>query len=80
MKIIQYDHHWGDRTVTVSVIEANKGKHKENCLCFQGCKFFKPQTSENCELAQGNYEYCVKHDLVLPVWECPKYEKNEIER
>ena len=70
-KIVKYNHHGTD----VSVIEHLKGRHREHCLCFKGCKFFKPNTPENCEIAQTNYEFCVKFNMVTPVWECPKYEQ-----
>ena len=67
-KFIQYEHYGN----TVWVEEKLKGKHRDHCLCFS-CERFKPNQPKNCEIAQGNYEYCVKHNLTLPVWECPKF-------
>jgi len=67
-KFVQYVHHG----VSVWVKDVLKFKHREHCLCYS-CDKFKPEQEDNCPLAQGNYEYCVKHDLVLPVWECPLF-------
>lgn len=74
MTVIRYDHAWGERSVNVAVLAENKGKHKDNCLCFQGCRFFKPGEADNCGLAEANYEFCVRNDMVCPVWECPMYQ------
>lgn len=71
MSIIQYDHHGA----TVWVREDLKGKHREHCLCFSGCSKFKPGTPENCQIAQANYENCVKFNIVTPVFECPEFSK-----
>jgi hypothetical protein len=68
--IEKYEHHG----TVVSVVSELKGKHREHCLCFLGCKHFKPDTPENCSLAQELYEFDVKHGMTTPVWECPKYE------
>jgi len=79
-KIIQYDHTFGNgRTATVSVDEDLKGTHREKCLCFRDCVHFKPGTPENCEIAQSNFELCVKYDTVQPVFECPKYSSNLVD-
>jgi hypothetical protein len=69
--IIKYEHH----SVSVSVQEELKGKHREHCLCFQGCKKFNPGTENNCPIAQENYEFCVKYNMTTPVWECPEFEQ-----
>lgn len=69
--IIQYEHHGA----TVNVKKKLKGRHKNSCLCFANCRFFRPDSgSFNCQIAQQVYELCVKESLVLPVWECPQYE------
>jgi hypothetical protein len=49
-----------------------RGEHRKYCLCHH-CHSFKPDTPLNCHIAQETYELCVKHDLVLPVWECPHF-------
>ena len=36
----------------LNVQEHLLGKHREHCLCWFGCKHFKPNTPENCEVAQ----------------------------
>lgn len=68
MAIIQYEHHG----VTVFVEDRLKGTHRGNCLCFK-CASFKPGTPENCPKAQELYEYCVKHGMTTPVYECPVF-------
>jgi hypothetical protein len=68
--IIQYEHHG----VIVKVLDSMKGKHREFCLCHCACKYFKPGSSENCEIAQAVFENCIKFGIVTPMWECPKYE------
>ena len=68
--IEKYNHHGTE----VSVQSHLRGRHREHCLCFQDCKFFKPATDDNCEIAQANYELCVKYGTTQPMWECPKYE------
>lgn len=69
LPIERYSHHGQ----SVSVIAAFKGKHREMCLCFRGCDFFKPGEPDNCQIAQANYEVCKTHGLVAPVMECPKF-------
>lgn len=67
--IEKYEHHGA----LVAVQSHLKGRHTEHCLCYQGCVHFKPGKPGNCEIAQANFETCVDHGLVLPVWECPKW-------
>ena len=71
MNIIKYEHHGAE----VSVIEENKGRHRENCLCWQGCEYFKPGDELNCHIAQALFSLCVAYNLATPVWECAKYKK-----
>jgi hypothetical protein len=66
----KYEHHGR----VVSVISSVKGKHREHCLCFNGCKKFKPSTTDNCRIAQAIFATCVKHSVVTPVFECPEFE------
>ena len=59
---------------TVTVVSAVKGQHRSHCLCY-GCEHFRPGTDEHhCPIAQAVYANCVKHGLVTPVYECPKFE------
>jgi hypothetical protein len=44
--ITKYEH-FGN---IVSVQRHLKGKHRDHCLCFQKCKFFKPNTIEIGEI------------------------------
>jgi hypothetical protein len=70
-KFEQYEHHG----VMVWVNSELKGKHREHCLCYQ-CLNFNPGTPEdNCPIANANYALCVLENMVLPVWECPKFEE-----
>ena len=71
MNVIKYNHH----LVDVSVFKELKGKHREHCLCYANCKFFKPDTEENCHIAKVNYNVDITYNIVTPVFECPKYEK-----
>jgi len=71
----KYIHHGEE----VTVFSELKGTHREHCLCWNGCKHFKPnvpgqKNSENCIMANGLYEFDVKFNLTTPVFECPKFE------
>ena len=72
--IKKYEHH----ETEVSVQTHLEGKHREHCLCWQKCKFFKPEDRMgNCPIANLLFSVCVLCDLTTPVWECPKYEKSD---
>lgn len=44
----------------------------------KNCKHFKPENrEENCEIANANFKNCIDYNVVLPVWECPKYESSK---
>jgi len=70
--ITNYEHHGKQ----VSVQDHLKGKHREHCLCWKGCKFFEPNPNGgiNCSIAQELFEFDCKHGVTTPVWECEKYE------
>jgi len=72
-KYIVNEHSWGKAVVR----EDLAGKHREHCLCFAPCVHFKPNTPDNCVRAQELYEYCVKWDMVTPVWECPVFQEQK---
>ena len=65
-----YEHH-GTR---VWVRKDLKGKHRDHCLCFDGCSKFKPGTTDNCKRAALLYALCVALDMTTPVFECPEYD------
>ena len=67
-EIVWYEHHGA----LVAVDKDLMGKHREHCLCFR-CEQFKPNTPENCDLAEQNFRACKINDMVMPVWECPQY-------
>lgn len=69
----KYIHHGKEVTAIDSVFQ----KHKVICLCWNECKYFKPNSPDNCEIAQANYELDVKFNLITPVIECAKYEVGE---
>lgn len=73
MTFVQYEHH--GKLVWVSGML--QGFHSEFCLCYSCDKFF-PDTPENCEIAQELFEFDVKHDMVTPVWECPKFSEKGV--
>lgn len=69
-KIVGYLHHGN----YVKVDEDLKGKHREHCLCFR-CTLFTPEDrTNNCKLANLNFANCELNGMVLPVYECPKFE------
>jgi hypothetical protein len=55
-----------------------RGKHRKHCLCHQNCMLFKPNEPDNCEIAQANFENCMKFGTVQPMWECPKFDPGNI--
>lgn len=68
-RVERYEHHGRE----VAVIADGKGKHRERCLCFNACDFFKPGEPDHCEIAKANFELCQAHGIVAPVGECPRY-------
>ena len=70
MRIVRYMHHGRPVCAQEDLI----GKHREYCLCFQGCTFFHPGRPKNCPIAQKLFEFDVKYGCVTPMWECPVYE------
>ena len=59
----------------VWVNSANKGTHRDNCLCYD-CKSFIPDDRDNnCQRANLLYAFCVLHNMVTPVYECPAFVK-----
>lgn len=69
MEIIKYEHHGKN----VSVFKELKGLHAKHCLCYTGCKYFHPNTDENCSIAQELFEFDCRNEVTTPVWECEKY-------
>lgn len=70
--IIEVEHHG----VLVKVQENLNGKHREHCLCWLGCKKFKPTDRENnCAIANAVFKNCVDFNIVAPIWECPSFEQ-----
>jgi hypothetical protein len=68
MTIEKYVHHGGE----VFVFSELKGQHRSHCLCFV-CAAFKPNTPENCPIAQATFENCVKFNTTTPMYECPVF-------
>lgn len=66
--ITSYAHHGA----MVRVHADLKGKHRQHSLCYQ-CQLFKPDTLNNCHIAQAVFENCKKYNLTTPVWECPEF-------
>lgn len=75
-KIIYYVHHG----FKVAVQAALKGRHKDHCLCFQGCaRFYPGDFLKNCRLAQSLFEFDKRNGMVTPVWECPLFHRGKRE-
>jgi hypothetical protein len=72
--IERYEHHGR----TVFAISRLRGKHRDNCLCFQNCAKFKPNQPDNCPIAKANYRLCVKYGITAPVGECPEYQAGDL--
>ena len=66
----KYLHHG----IEVSVLSRYKGMHRELCLCFNECSKFKPDTPDNCPIAEKLYQLDKSYGLVTPVLECLVYE------
>ena len=68
-KIVRYEHHENE----VAVRKNLKGKHRQYCLCFTCGNFNMKDPEKKCKIADELYQFCVKHGLTTPVWECPYY-------
>ena len=67
----KYKHHGNE----VWVRSGLKGLHRKYCLCFE-CTKLKIGARDNCRIAKQVYDLCVREKLVLPVFECPEFEKS----
>ena len=67
-KYVQYVHHG----TKVTVLEKNKGKHRDNCLCFSCEKWL------GCTTRKKLFKLCTQFSLVSPVWECPAFELKDV--
>ena len=74
-KVTKYKHNGVD----VFTFKAYKGMYKDVCLCINGCANFKPNSKENCVIAQSNFENCVKYKTVQPVTECPNFKEPRLD-
>ena len=66
--ITTYAHHGA----MVQVRRDLKGKHREHTLCYH-CEHFKPDTLNNCHIAQAIFDNCAKFHITTPVWDCPSF-------
>lgn len=57
----------------LSVQENLDNKHRDYCLCWQGCIHFKPGEKDNCPIAQALFEFDKKYGVTTPVWECETF-------
>jgi len=55
------------------------GLHRDHCLCWKGCKHFKPNDSNNCPIANDLFEFDKKYGVTTPVWECETYDTDKEE-
>ena len=63
--------------VLMSVQAHLKGRHKEHCLCYQGCLNFHPGEPGHCQIAQKLFALDQVYGLVTPVWECGTFRREE---
>jgi len=68
----QYVHH----NKKMWVRKLLKGKHKDNCLCYD-CALFKPDSEDNCKIAQEIYKMNFLLGAVTPVHECINFNERE---
>ncbi len=68
-RFVQYVHHG----VKVWVRLDLKGHHWDPTLC-KDCRLYRPDTDQNCPIAQRTFELCKECNLVLALWECPVFE------
>ena len=73
MKYEIYEHHG----TKVSVREDLKGKHAGHCLCHSCAvaNLYCSDPEDKCPIADKVFNLCKDENLVLPVWECPKFVK-----
>jgi hypothetical protein len=69
-KTQRYEHHGA----IVAVQRSLRGRHEEHCLCWQSCVHFRKGREDNCAIAEELFSMCVKHNILTPMWECPKFE------
>jgi len=50
-----------------------KGKHREHCLCYDCLLFDQESREDSCLKANTIFALCQAFDMVLPVWECPDF-------
>ncbi len=67
--VVRYTHHGR----VVAVDEAQKGKHRDVCLCFRCWRFVPDDRAKNCAIANAVFGVCQQYGLVTPVWECPEF-------
>lgn len=80
MEIIRFEHkHTNGTTTEVAGFAELRGRHRENCLCYQ-CDNFKPGQPDNCEIANSNYQQALKYGIVTPVFECPKFVQISVDK
>jgi len=50
-----------------------KGKRSEYSLCWQGCKYFKPNNVINCKIASDLEIFALTRSVTTAVWECASF-------
>jgi hypothetical protein len=79
LEVIKYTHEFKSDGAKAEVFVQKdlQGKHKDHCLCYRGCKKFKPGKRGHCKIARKLFMLCIVHNMVTPVWECPYFEGGE---
>ena len=71
-KYIKYVHHGKEVWVNAEL----KGLHREHCLC-HSCELLDigEDRDKNCDVARAVFALCMEYNLVLPVFECSRFEE-----
>jgi len=72
-KFIEYLHH-GKKTWTRQDMKDN---HWDYMICPDCVDFEIKKEHNNCSISSEVHKLCVKHHLVLSVWECPKFKNKK---
>lgn len=74
-KFEQYNHN----SKEVWVNSHLRGMHKQYCLC-NHCAKFKPDSNDNCEIAEQVFTIDKQFGIATPVWECPEFNNKNISK
>jgi len=70
-KFVEYIHHGEKRMVR----EDLKGLNADFCLC-HSCAKFKPNSTDNCEIASGLHAFIIRNHALAIIWDCAEFAPN----